>query len=80
MFSGRETSEAEPTEMALRFLPSPVTLHVKGEPSINKSTKQVENNTIKCHQVALCNFGQIHMGKIFLSVLSVQQRTLVANT
>ena len=39
MFSGRETSEAEPTDMAFRFLPSPVTLHVKGEPSINKSEK-----------------------------------------
>mgnify|MGYP001188757615 CR=1 FL=1 len=66
MFSGRETSEAEPTEMALRFLPSPVTLHVKGEPSKNKSTKQVENNTLKCHQVALCNFEQIIVGEIFL--------------
>ena len=66
MFSGRETSEAEPTEMALRFLPSPVTLHVKGEPSKYKSTKQVENNTLKCHQVALCNFEQIIVGEIFL--------------
>ena len=49
MFSGRETSEAEPTEMALRFLPSPVTLHVKGEPSKNKSTKQVENKLKTIH-------------------------------
>ena len=34
IFCGNETSEADPTEIALRFLPSPVTLQVKGEPSM----------------------------------------------